>query len=1189
MHLVRLELYGFKSFSNKTEFSFSPGITALVGPNGCGKSNVVDAIRWVFGEQNPRILRANKMIDLIYAGTEKSEHKNYAEVAVVLDNGDNEIPLDFREVTITRRYYRSGESEYFLNRVPCRLKDISEILASTSLGRGTYSIIGQGQVAEVINSRPEDRRLAFEEAAGIALYKMRKSDALKKLGDTQSNLTRIDDIIHELKDQEEEIRESAAKANVFVEIKARGDKLELALWAAKYSELQKRLQELEDRQESLLASKIQGAAASKELDFQLAEAAAAMEECAELIAALEENRSQLASDKTQQEYQLELFQQRQNDYANMISTSSQRLNGLKAQLEEYQESRDKVSAQLEKSGEGVALYTTAHRRRGAAASLVRRFLASAEKYRGQADALIMQTTKESSEYASSKEKTLELEAQLAGQLASIQEDLARWQGDLSEIRKEVGEYAGNQDELKEQASALAEEKESLSKELSLASDVIVAARGEQAEAEKVLQTVEQKINMFQAMEEELQGYGQGTKAILRASQQGHLTGIYGAVGELITVKDPKHSLAIETALGGALQYVVCATDATCRQGIELLKKSKAGRATFVPVTASRSRGGSGKDSFSLPVLGWANELVQCSPEVEPVISMLLGNILVMENLDLASKLAMATNYRNKIVTLEGEVISRGLYTGGSSGKQGQGPLQRKAAKAELEKQLALTEQVLAEKKRYYVQAQEKSALFEQRLEVITGRQNDLEKELIRLGAQIEQAELREAQIAEEERNCQGRLAQLEPRLLEVRQQLQGISALLDKDKAGLDKLRDCKDILYSYESGLKDMVSLWSSRQNSLQLSVYSWQNHGENLERQLKTLEQQKAAAEKELAALNEEIADRVEQQQQMQGNIANAHQALAEIGAGLEEVSVSLDVQETYRGQAKGKINSANQALASLREEMEQVRSSLHDIELKKTRWQAEAEGMAAQLLSQFGQDPQWGLENLDNRYTVNQLAAKARSIQDQIHQLGEVNLAAIQQHKRLSERLLFLGEQRSDLAHAAQDIMDLVAELDDTIRDLFMETFEEVQEHFSRIFQILFDGGSAYLSLNDQDNPLETGIEIFARPSGKRTQALSLLSGGEKAMTAIALLFALQSVRPAPFCILDEIEAALDDTNILRFTKYLRQLAQDMQFILITHRRETMEHSDSLYGITLNKEGASQPISVVINEEGQRMENP
>lgn len=1187
MHLIRLELYGFKSFSNKTEFSFSPGITALVGPNGCGKSNVVDAIRWVLGEQNPRTLRANKMTDLIYAGTENSEHKNFAEVTVVLDNCDNEIPLDFREVTVTRRYYRSGESEYFLNRVPCRLKDISEVLASTSLGRGTYAIIGQGEVAEVINSRPEDRRLMFEEAAGISLYKMRKSEALKKLGDTQSHLTRIDDIIHELQGQEEDIRESAAKAGVFLELKGQADKLELSLWAARYSDLQKRLDELEERQQSLAATRQQCSARSKEMESQLAETAAAMQECAQVIAALENNRTQLVSDKNQHDYQLQLSQQRHEDFANLVFSARQRLTGLKAQQEEYQSGEAKIQRALHETHETFGYYTLAYKRRSAAAALVRRLLAAAENYRGRADDWILQAAMASTEFAASRDNAQKAEAELAGQIESVRGELAGWQDDRRQIQREIDNFMTVQASIQEKKADFIQQESRLRHEQKSVNDFLKAESSQQAEAESTILALEQKINLLKAMDEDFQGYGPGVRAVLKAGKEGRLAGVYGAVGELIQVIDTRHSLAIETALGGALQYVVCDTDSTCRQAIELLKESKAGRATFVPVTAARTQTGANrKYNFRVPVLGWADALIRCTAEAEPAVRMLLENVLVAENLTYASELAVATNYRYKIVTLEGEVISRGLYTGGSGSRQGQGVLQRKAGAEEMREQLAILHQECAPRKGKILLAEEKMNMLQAELDSVCSDRDKLERELIRLSAQVEQAQLRQTQIAEREGTRNERLTRLEPRLAQLRLQLAGISSLLDQDKAGLERTQSCKEKLQGYELDIKEMVALWSSRQNSLQLTAYSLQNHGENLERQLKSLNTQISAAKQGISQLAVEIAGREEQQSEMETIIENTRQALAEIAAGLETVSASLDGQVLVRGKLQANIKQTNQSLAALLEELEQIQASLHDIDLKKARWQVEAEGMASQLQAQYGLDPQNGLDNFDNRYTIAQLTAKVKSMQVRMEELGEVNLASIQQHNKLAERMRFLSEQRSDLARAAQDIIGLVTELDEKIRTLFMETFEQVQAHFSRIFRILFAGGSAYLTLSDDQDPLDTGIEIFARPSGKRTQSLTLLSGGEKALTAIALLFALQSVRPSPFCILDEIEAALDDVNILRFTEYLRQLAKDMQFILITHRRETMEHSDSLYGITLNQEGASQPISVVLNDDRQRM---
>jgi len=416
--------------------------------------------------------------------------------------------------------------------------------------------------------------------------------------------------------------------------------------------------------------------------------------------------------------------------------------------------------------------------------------------------------------------------------------------------------------------------------------------------------------------------------------------------------------------------------------------------------------------------------------------------------------------------------------------------------------------------------------------------------------------------------------------------LAGFNSKLDADKAGLEKLKQYKELLQECENGLKDMVSIWASRQNSIQLTIYSLQNLLEDRDRQRKHLEAQNKDLGERLAGAEAEADAKQEQHKVLKQEMAQTKIALSELLQGLESVAASLDGKLSVQREVREEIDAANKEIVRLREELDNLNSALHEVELREARWQTEAEAMVKELASQFGKEPQAAMAHLDERYTVNEMSARLKKLRGRMEELGEINLAAIGQHKKLVQRLDFLCSQRADLVKAEEDILDLVAELDNTIRSLFMETFNDVQQHFSDIFKVLFAGGSAYLSLSDEADPLETGIEIFARPPGKKTQALSLLSGGEKSMTAIALLFALQSVRPSPFCILDEIEAALDDVNIVRFADYLRQLAGTMPFILITHRRETMEHSDSLYGITLSKDGSSQPISVVLNKDSQRM---
>lgn len=1183
MHLIRLELYGFKSFADKVEFSFSPGITTFVGPNGCGKSNVVDAIRWVLGEQNPRVLRANKMADLIYGGTEQSEQKNFAEVVLVLDNRDKEIPLDYREVSLARRYYRSGESEYFLNRVPCRLKDIAEVLASTPLGKGTYSIIGQGQVAEVISSRPEDRRLMIEEAAGIALYKLRKGEALKKLGDTQGHLDRLDDIIHELSNQEEELGESAATARTFLDLKARADELELSAWAAKYAELQQRLQELEKRRLPLLASREKGAERVRVLEGELADIAGAVQECVQVIVALESNHSRLKGDKTQQEYQLELARQRQEDFAKMVRAGRQRLLDLENKLEELKSGQDRLNGEEQAAKSALSLFTAAQARRGTPASLVRRLLAAAEKYRGRADELIFQAAKDSTAAAADREKNREQEAELAGQLDSLGRELGALEGDLLELKRESEGYEGDRALAEDKLAHLNRKTRVLEEKLAAQKAALVAGSRQQEEKSREVRVLEQRISVLEAMDLEMQGVGAGARTALRASQEGRLSGILGLVGELVRPQDPRHSLAIETALGGAMQYLVCKTDEDCRRAIELLKAERGGRATFLPLTAARAQDRKKAEDFGPAVLGWADQLVCCPQEAEPAMAMLLGNVLVVEDLKRAAQLAQATRYRHKIVTIEGEVISRGLFTGGFSAKSGAGgPLQRRAAREELAgKRALLAEELLALEREQGRLGEEKDRL-QAELDQARAEQEGLARELVRLETLRGQGDKQRSLVEERRRTCRERLAQLEGELSGLREAFRGFASLQQEDKAGLDRLQKQKEELNRWEGALKDEVALWSSRQNSLHLAVYSWQNQGENIARQLSSLANQVRGLEAEGGALLAETDSREKQTENLAESIAASRQALAEIAAGLDTVSASLEGQFSFRSLGQKKIQEKNAALAELRQEIEEARIASQDLEVKKARFQTEAEALAAQLLAQHGLSPEKGLAALDSRYTPYQLANRAKEVQEQISRLGEVNLAAISQYDKLCRRLSFLAEQREDLARASQDITGLIAELDKTIRTLFQETFSQVQEHFARIFKILFAGGSAYLALREEEDLLEAGVEVFARPLGKRSQSLTLLSGGEMAMTAIALLFALQSVRPSPFCILDEIEAALDDSNILRFTGYLRGLAEDRQFILITHRRETMEQSDSLYGITLNKEGASQPISVKIDPQ-------
>lgn len=1183
MQLLRLEIYGFKSFANRTELTFSPGITAIVGPNGCGKSNVVDAVRWVLGEQNPRNLRANKMEDLIYAGSENSAHKNFAEVSIVLDNSDKVIPLDYEEITITRRYYRSGDSEYFLNRVPCRLKDIHEVLASSPLGKGTYAIISQGQVEEVINSRPEERRLMFEDAAGIALYKVRKQEALKKLSDTRAHLTRIEDIIHELQSQEEEIRESAARAREYLDFKQQADAIEISLWAGKYHELQNRLEKLEARRQELERSRENCRAQLQAAEAALAVAAGKLQECSDCIAALEKNKAQLAGRKTELEYDMQLARQRQADYQSMIFDAQQQVSRLTAQLEEARGGIARLDAELAACGEKTAVLRDLVQRRNAGLRMLRRLLAAAERYRSNADSRILAVAVQSKEFAAQREKAAATEAELAEQIDSARRELQTREQELAQSKAEIARLEEGRERVRGQLQSLAEREAQLAKDVSLAAKLRYDEANALVRARGALQVLTQKLEMLQTMEEELQGFSAGVRAILRAGGEGKLGGILGAVSQLIQVPNPAHALAVETALGGALQYVICLDDEHCRLAIEMLKRTGQGRATLVPVSAARMRSwGARPERFAQPIVGWGDQLVRCSEQIRPVVSMLLGNVLVAENLSIAAKLATETKYRYKIVTLEGDVVSRGLYTGGSVPKGQPGLMRRKAELDDLSRRCREKEQEIEAFSKRCRAAEQDLAELERKRQQTASLREDAERELYQLEAKIEQARMRCAQARERAEDCRRRLAEQQQKLADIRSVLAGVTSRLRDDEQDLELLQGLRNDLLNLAEKCKEMDSLWTSRQNSLQLTLYSLQNQAEEQGRQRQYLDRQAREIQEQLEAARNEVAAKQEQLAQMQAKMEQSHHALAELVQGLESVAASLDGQMNIRAGLQSDIADINKRITALKEELEATNAAWHETDLRFTRWQTEAEAMVRELAAQFGKTPEEGLASLDSRYSLGELSSRLKKLRGRMEELGEVNLAAIAQHQKLVQRLQFLTEQKQDLLQAEGDIMHLVEELDSTIRTLFMETFEEVQGHFRRIFQTLFEGGSAYLALESGADLLETGIEIFARPPGKKTQALSLLSGGEKSMTAIALLFALQSARPSPFCILDEVEAALDDVNILRFNKYLQELAQTMQFILITHRRETMEHADSLYGITISGQGWSQPVSLALKKE-------
>lgn len=1186
MHLSKLELYGFKSFANRTKLTFSPGITSFVGPNGCGKSNVVDAIRWVLGEQKPRVIRADKMEDVIFVGSAQQQYKNYAEVSIVMDNRSQQIPLDFSEITITRRLYKSGESEYYLNRVSCRLKDITEILATTSLSSGSYAIIGQGQVEEVIHSRPDDRRQMFEHAAGITLYKLRKREANRKLADTRANLTRVDDIIHELKSQRQEVADSADKARRYLELKQEADQQELNLWSFRHRELRRKAASVRQQEQQLTKDLQLQKQSLKSVEGNLAASASRLDELNGLMAVLEQNKARLADSRSKAVYQQELARQRRKDYGSMATQTEETVAGLKMHLAQVNEDIERNQSRARQLDDSLTAYRRAYAARDKLLTLLNRMVEAAVKAEKQAETLVMEAMIRESKTASQQqaarrqvEETRQLIAQAESEVKQLQEKLAQQ-------REEALAGKERQHQLAERSKQLAGEKIRLTKEIEKAGNRLRELEQRRLEMKGKISASSERISMLQQMDDEYQGYAQGPRAVLQAGKQGSLQGIIGSVAQLIRVRDPRHSLAVETALGAAMQYIVCQKEEDCKPAIEMLKRTGQGRATFIPLAAAQSRP-SREAGYDTAIVGRADKLVDFDCLHAPVVKRLLGNVLVVATMDEAISLARECGQRWRIVTLDGELVSRGLYTGGNWANKKPGLLQRRdlLAKLEAEKQQLLLE--LKHNAAAFSAGKEKTAVLREQLQKLEDKLAPLQEQANQVDAAVEQRKLVSQQLEQTMNQQLARKAELELRLSGLVQAVADLDSAAGAGEKKLEAVQSQREAMQEIVPRLRNSVQLWSAKRNRLQLLLVSLQNQADNAREKFNQYRQRRDELAREIARAEEQADEYRQNCADLERELTQLDKTLADNAAQAETVQTSLERQQQARKAEKAKIDRLNQTATKTREALESVQTALHDAAVKLARWEAEQEAMVAELGHKLGLTAEQALERADSDVRPGEANARLKRVRAAIADLGEVNLAAIQQHDRLEQRLDFLSCQRQDLVSAEQDITELIQQLNDKIQELFLATFTDVQEHFSTIFTTLFGGGNAYLSLTNAEDVLETGIEIYARPPGKRTQSLSLLSGGEKAMTAIALLFALQSVKPAPFCILDEIEAALDDVNIIRFVEYLRKLAEKMQFVLITHRRETMEYSDSLYGITLSEDGSSQPVSVTLNAKGDTSE--
>ena len=1180
MYLKALEIQGFKSFPDKTVLNFGEDITAIVGPNGSGKSNISDAIRWVMGEQSSKSLRGAKMEDVIFGGTAKRKQGNFAEVTLVLDNTSHIFPaMEEAEVAVTRRYYRSGESEYYINRQSVRLRDVTELFMDTGMGKEGYSIIGQGRIDEILSTRSADRREIFEEAAGISKYRHRKEETERKLQRTEENLVRINDKIAELELQVEPLRDQAEKAKKYLVLRDELRVLEISVWLSNLDELKVNVRQLQADLESAETARDEARAkmdalfaAGEEYGEKMrakdVEAEGIRSEASHLDGLLAERESAVAVLETTIAHQRETIAMAQQE----LEERSDRAAALEEQISGQEQRVDEIDA---RAAELDLALNELLRQAAEAAAQAGGAQAEAEALRGR-EALAVAAAADAkaalSAAAAEREQVSQRRDTVARELAAAEEQLAAGEKDAKANRRALEDA---QDEVTAAANIIAGHNLRMAERRKKAE----AAGEKRMDLAMEVSALDNQVRLLEKMARDYEGFNRAVRSVMQAKYD--LRGIHGPVGNLMKT-DKRYSLAVEIALGAGLQNIIVDREEDAKAAIGYLKKRDDGRATFLPMTSIRG------DELNEPHLadefgyvGIASRLVEFDERYTQIFRSLLGRTVIAEDLDCGIAIARKYNNRFRIVTLDGQVINRGGSMTGGSVSRDTGVLSRAARLTEVRDSAA-----------------EKRGLLENAVR----EEEVLKRDLAAATYELETAEAQRRAAEDEVLRLEGRRNHYEILLTGLRDALENLtgeqSALEGRLEDIAVRVREAEETAASCEAEAAD----------------YRGQAE-EKLSGQTELLARSGALAE-DTSAKKAELAALSAEKETIRQNIVNLHALLAQITGDREEKARQAELCRAGIAAAEKEIREHAAAMDKLREEGRGFRSRLHAINEEKLA--LEAERTAATRAGQEMNDTMLNLQNSAGRleqklnaavmeekqildrlwdyYELNHSDAQAQRIELEsvpkasrrigelkraISALGTPNIGAIEEYDRVNTRYTYLSEQRDDVEHAKGELEGVIEEITRQMTEIFSTQFQLLRESFETTFTDLFGGGHATLELEDEKDILGCGIEIKAQPPGKTLKTISLLSGGEKAFVAIALYFAILKVHPTPFCVMDEIEAALDEANVIRYARYMRRLAGKTQFIVITHRRGTMEESDVLYGITMQEQGVSKVLTINMND--------
>ena len=1178
MYLKRLELQGFKSFADKTVLEFMPGITSVIGPNGSGKSNISDAIRWVLGEQSMKSLRGAKSNDIIFAGTQNRKSLGFAEASLVFDNEDGTLPIEYAEVTVTRKIYRSGETGYYINKVPCRLKDILELFMDTGIGKDGYSIIGQGKIDEILSNKSEDRRHIFEEAAGIVKYRTRKAESEKKLEHTKLNLLRINDILTEIESNIEPLQQQAEKAKKYLNLKEELKSIEIGLFVYNIEKYKQTLEEIINDEDIMKSTcnqeegKLERIKALKEeLKTQIDEITEKIESMQNIGFESQKEIEQLNSNISVCNTRIENNKENKTRFEKEIEEIKTKITSLEEEIKQKQAKKDNLKENRKK------------------------FEKELEEKQAELDKLTSKLSKKEIEIEEHKKKVeentdkrYELQSDISTQNANSESLEKRKQQIKQEITTNISELDAARLRKDDISKGFYEAE---SKRNSIVSSLEKIEKQKEEASTKIKEYDTNINNLYSEMrikdsrrkflvetEKEKEGYIKSVKSLLNDCEniKDLGKGMHGVLANIISV--PKeYEAAIEMCLGASLQNVVTETEEDAKRLIEHLRKNNLGRASFLPITSVKGKKLENFKAKEKGIIGVASDLVQFNKKYEQIILNLLGRTVIVDNMETAIKVAKQNNYSFRIITIEGDLINpSGAITGGSVAKKTVNILGRGREIESLEKEIKKIKQKiekLEKEKEEYVNSQEdlleEVSSLEKALQEIDITYATEKQKVVAINENIDRIEKRLSKLKEETANIDNQKIEIEEKKKANEEQISSINEENEKLTNIINEFAELNKDDQKYIDDLNFDIT-------NLKISVSSFDESETSINEISDMINNDIENSKKSMENKEKQINQIEEDNKELERNIEETKQKIEEVKEQVQTSGQTINNLKEERTQKNEKLANKETELNDQFKIIEDLKSQMAKMEAKKSKTEEDLNAVINKLWEEYELTPNT-IKEYQKPDNIALTQKKVNNLRADIRDLGSVNVDSIEEYKTLKERYDFMCEQRLDLENTMSKLRKMIQEMTEVMKEQFKTQFEIINKNFGEVFRELFGGGKAELTLADEENILECGIDITVQPPGKKLQNMMLLSGGEKAFTAIALLFAILKINPAPFCVLDEIEAALDDVNVFRYAEYLKKFSKDTQFLVITHRKGTMEAADTVYGITMEENGISKLLSM------------